>query len=42
VNTVKQIPVFVNGRGDIGRTPVLTRTDLLLTQARSGFASSST
>jgi hypothetical protein len=31
VNTVNQIPVFVNGRGDMGRTPVLTRTDLLLT-----------
>ena len=31
VTTVNQIPVFVNGRGDMGRTPVLTRTDLLLT-----------
>ena len=31
VNTVNQIPVFVEGRGDMGRTPVLTRTDLLLT-----------
>jgi hypothetical protein len=31
VNTVNQIPLFVNGRGDMGRTPVLTRTDLLLT-----------
>ena len=31
VNTVNQIPVFVNGRGDMGRTPALTRTDLLLT-----------
>jgi hypothetical protein len=30
VNTVNQIPVFVNGRGDMGRTPVLTRTDLLV------------
>jgi len=30
VNTVNQIPVFVEGRGDMGRTPRLTRTDLLL------------
>ena len=30
VNTTNQIPVFVNGRGDMGRTPVLTRTDLLV------------
>lgn len=30
VNTVNQIPVFVNGRGDMGRTPVLNYTDLLL------------
>jgi len=30
VNTVNQIPVFVNGRGDMTRTPVLTQTDLLL------------
>ncbi len=30
VNTVNQIPVFVEGRGDMGRTPVLTRTDLLV------------
>lgn len=29
--TTNQIPVFVNGRGDMGRTPVLSRTDLLLT-----------
>lgn len=28
VNTRNQIPVFVNGRGDLGRTPVLTQTDL--------------
>ena len=28
--TTDQIPVFVNGRGDLGRTPVLTRTDLLV------------
>jgi hypothetical protein len=31
VNTVNQIPVFAEGRGDMGRTPVVTRTDLLLT-----------
>jgi hypothetical protein len=24
--------IFVNGRGDMGRTPALTRTDLLVTQ----------
>jgi hypothetical protein len=30
VNTTNQIPVFVNGRGDMGRTPILTRTDLLV------------
>ena len=30
VNTVNQIPVFVNGRGDMGRTPVLSHTDLLV------------
>ncbi len=29
VVTVNQIPVMVNGRGDMGRTPVLTRTDML-------------
>ncbi|MBL8296120.1 MAG: TonB-dependent receptor [Bryobacterales bacterium] len=28
VNTTNQIPVFVNGRGDLGRTPILTQTDL--------------
>jgi outer membrane receptor protein involved in Fe transport len=31
VNTTNQIPVMVNGRGDMGRTPVLSRTDILLT-----------
>jgi hypothetical protein len=31
VNTTNQIPVMVNGRGDMGRTPMLSRTDLLLT-----------
>ena len=30
VNTVNQTQAFVNGRGDMGRTDVLTRTDLLL------------
>ena len=30
VSTTNQIPVFVNGRGDMGRTPFLTRTDLLV------------
>jgi hypothetical protein len=35
VNTTNQIPVFVEGRGDMGRTPKLTRTDLLLTHELS-------
>jgi hypothetical protein len=30
VNTINSTEVFVEGRGDIGRTPALTRTDLLL------------
>src|SRR5262249_23466488 len=30
VNTINQVPVFVNGRGDMGRTPTLSRTDLLV------------
>jgi hypothetical protein len=30
VNTLNTIPVFVNGRGDMDRTPTLTRTDLLV------------
>ena len=30
VNTINQIPVFVNGRGDMGRTPIFTQTDLLV------------
>ena len=30
VNTVHRIPVMVEGRGDLGRTDVLTRTDLLV------------
>jgi hypothetical protein len=30
VNTANQTEVMVNGRGDMGRTPALTRTDFLL------------
>lgn len=30
VNQVQRIPLFVNGRGDLGRTPVLSQTDLLV------------
>jgi hypothetical protein len=30
VNTLNQTQVMVNGRGDMGRTPFLTRTDLLI------------
>jgi hypothetical protein len=30
VNTINTIPVFVEGRGDMGRTPFLTQTDLLV------------
>jgi hypothetical protein len=30
VNTTNTIPVLVNGRGDLGRTPFLSRTDLLV------------
>lgn len=33
VNTLHSAQVFVNGRGDMGRTPVLTRTDLLVSHA---------
>ncbi|MEZ5415939.1 MAG: TonB-dependent receptor [Vicinamibacterales bacterium] len=33
VNTVNQIPVMVNGRGDLGRTPMYSRTDLLLSHS---------
>ena len=32
VNTLNGAQVFVNGRGDMGRTPFLTRTDLLVSQ----------
>jgi hypothetical protein len=31
VQDVQNIPLFVNGRGDLGRTPVFSNTDLLLT-----------
>jgi hypothetical protein len=30
VNTVNQTEVFVEGRGDLGRTPIASKTDLLL------------
>ena len=30
VNTVNQTEVFVEGRGDMGRTPVFSKTDLLV------------
>ena len=30
VNTINQTEIFVEGRGDMGRTPILTRTDLLV------------
>lgn len=30
VNTVNHIPMMVNGRGDLGRTPFLTQTDLVV------------
>ncbi len=30
VNTLNTIPVLVEGRGDMGRTPFLSRTDLLV------------
>ena len=36
VNTVNQIPVMVNGRGDMGRTPVLTQTDLIVSHEMKG------
>jgi hypothetical protein len=32
VNTTSQAEVFVNGRGDMGRTPALAQTNLLLSQ----------
>lgn len=30
VEDANQIPIFVNGRGDMGRTPFLTQTDLMI------------
>jgi hypothetical protein len=30
VNTVNQIPIMVEGRGDMGRTPFLTQTDIMV------------
>jgi Carboxypeptidase regulatory-like domain/TonB-dependent Receptor Plug Domain len=36
VNTTNTIPVLVNGRGDMGRTPALTRTDLLVSHEIGG------
>jgi len=30
---VQNIPLFVNGRGDMGRTPVFSNTDLLISHA---------
>jgi hypothetical protein len=30
VQDVQNIPIYVNGRGDLGRTPVLSQTDLLV------------
>ncbi|MEN3339245.1 MAG: hypothetical protein V7647_2921 [Acidobacteriota bacterium] len=36
VNTTNTIPVLVNGRGDMGRTPMLTRTDLLVSHEIGG------
>lgn len=35
VNTTNQSEVFVNGRGDMGRTPRLTETNLLVSHSRS-------
>lgn len=35
VNTTNQSEVFVNGRGDMGRTPALTETGLLVSHTRS-------
>jgi hypothetical protein len=31
VQTDQNIPIFVNGRGDMGRTPIFSNTDLLVT-----------
>jgi hypothetical protein len=37
---VMDVPVFVNGRGDMGRTPAFTQTDLLLTHEIPAFRES--
>ena len=31
VQSTQNIPIFVNGRGDMGRTPIFSNTDLLIT-----------
>jgi hypothetical protein len=33
VNTLHQIPIFVEGRGNMGRTPILTQTDLVVSHS---------
>ena len=38
VNTRNTIPVLVNGRGDMGRTPMLSRTDLLVSHEIGSMA----
>ena len=35
VNTTNQTEVFVNGRGDVGRTPAFTQTNLLVSHRRA-------
>jgi hypothetical protein len=37
VNTLTHIPVFVNGRGDMGRTPWLNYTDLQIAHSFTGI-----
>ena len=32
VNSINNIPLFVDGRGSLGRTPTLSQTDLLISQ----------
>ena len=38
VNSTNTIPVLVNGRGDLGRTPMLSRTDLLVSHEIGSMA----
>ena len=38
VNSTNQIPIIVNGRGDMGRTPMLSRTDLLVSHEFDAWA----